>query len=480
MRTTKLSLTQKILLGLALGLITGLILNRLSPPVETVREEVREVLMEAAPATIRIPAGDVRNGEEGLGVTGEVEVEIPASTVAQTRTVDRTPEQRNAWLHTVFTDGLFLVVGQIFLAGLMVLVVPLVFVSLVCGTAALDDIRRLGRVGVKTVGFYLFTTAVAISLALVAALIIRPGAGFDLGDGGTFEARQAPSLVQVIIDIFPRNPINAMAEGNMLQIIVFAILFGIAMSLAGEAGKRLLGVFEDLNVVIMRLVWLIMEIAPYGVFALIARTFAAQGFEAIPPLFAYFLLVLGVLVLHALVTYPLLLKLTTGLPSLTFLRKMREVQIFAFSTASSNATLPVTLRTVEERLGVKRSVGSFTVPLGATINMDGTAIMQGVATVFIAQAFVVDLTLLDYLMVILTATLASIGTAGVPGVGLIMLAMVLNQVGLPVEGIAIILGVDRLLDMVRTAVNVTGDATVSCIVAKTEGDLDEEVFRRTE
>ena len=474
----KLTLTQKILLGLLLGLLTGLVLNRISPPVDHVSEEVREVFSEAASTTLRLPAEGVRDGDGKLDTTGEVEVEIPGSTVTQTRTVDRTPDQRNAWVHTVFTDGILHVVGQIFLAGLMVLVVPLVFVSLVCGTAALDDIRRLGRVGVKTVGLYLFTTAVAISMALAAALLVRPGAGFELGNGEDFTASEAPSLAQVIIDVFPRNPINAMAEGNMLQIIVFAILFGIAMSLAGQAGKRLLDMFEDLNTVIMRLVWIIMEFAPYGVFALIARTFAAQGFDAIPPLLWYFLLVLAVLITHALVTYPLLLKFTTGLSPLVFLRKMREVQVFAFSTASSNATLPVTLRTVQEKFGVNRSVGSFTVPLGATINMDGTAVMQGVATVFIAQAFAVDLTVGDYLMVILTATLASIGTAGVPGVGLVMLAMVLNQVGLPVEGIALILGVDRLLDMVRTAVNVTGDATVTCIVAKTEGDLDEAVFNR--
>jgi len=460
-----------------LGLLAGLILNRVSPPVEAVGEEVREVLSEAAPATLRLPAGDVSNGGEGLDAAGEVEVEIPDSTITRTRTVDRTPEQRNAWVHPVFTNGIFHVVGQVFLAGLMVLVVPLVFVSLVCGTAALDDIRRLGRVGVKTVGLYLFTTAAAISLALTAALVVKPGAGFDLGDGAAdYTAREAPSLVQVIIDIFPRNPINAMAEGNMLQIIVFAILFGVAMSLAGDAGRRLLAVFEDLNTVIMRLVWIIMEAAPYGVFALIARTFAAQGFDAVPPLLKYFLLVLAVLFAHALLTYPLLLKLMSGLSPRVFLRKMREVQVFAFSTASSNATLPVTLRTVQEQFGVGRSVCSFTVPLGATINMDGTAVMQGVATVFIAQAFGVDLSVTDYLMVILTATLASIGTAGVPGVGLVMLAMVLNQVGLPVEGIALILGVDRLLDMVRTAVNVTGDATVTCIVAKSEGDLNQAVF----
>lgn len=391
------------------------------------------------------------------------------------------PGGGNIWIHDWLTDGIFHVVGQVFLAGLMVLVVPLVFVSLVCGTAALDDIRRLGRMGAKTVGLYLFTTAVAISLALSAALLVKPGHGFKLvDDNAEYSTSTAPSFAQVIIDIFPRNPINAMAEGNMLQIIVFAILLGMAMSLAGAPGKRLLSVFEDLNAVIMRLVWIIMAGAPFGVFALIARTFAAQGLDAIPPLLKYFLLVFSVLLIHALITYPLLLKYVSGLSPVIFLRKMREVQIFAFSTASSNATLPVTLRITQEQLGVNPSVSSFTVPLGATINMDGTAVMQGVATVFIAQVFGIDLSLSDYLMVILTATLASIGTAGVPGVGLVMLAMVLNQVGLPVEGIALILGVDRLLDMARTAVNVTGDAAVTCIIAKSENELNEAIFNTQE
>jgi Na+/H+-dicarboxylate symporter len=385
------------------------------------------------------------------------------------------PEEAH-WLHEVLTNGLFQVAGRIFLAGLSLLVVPLVFVSLVCGTAALDDIRRLGRVGIKTVCLYLFTTATAITLALAAAIIVKPGVGFERDTTATYEAIEAPSLVETLIQIFPTNPVQAMAQGNMLQIIVFSILFGIALSLSGSSGARILSVFEDLNKVIMKLVWVVMEIAPYGVFALIARTFAIQGLDAILPLGKYFFLVLCILILHAMITYPALLTLLGRLNPLVFIKKMREVQVFAFSTASSNATIPITIKAVEERLGVKRSIASFTVPLGATINMDGTAIMQGVATVFIAQAFNIQLGVSEYLLVILTATLASIGTAGVPGVGLIMLAMVLRQVGLPVEGIALIIGVDRLLDMVRTAVNVTGDAAVSCIVANSEGEIDRDTY----
>jgi len=365
------------------------------------------------------------------------------------------------------SKGLFFVVGQIFISSLQMLVVPLVFVSLVVGTCSLSDPSKLGRLGGKAVGLYLITTAIAITLAISLAVLVQPGTGIELDTNATYEPKAAPSLAQVIIDLFPTNPFNAFANGNMLQIIVFALLFGIAMALVGKPGERVKTLFEDFNEIIMKLVIILMNIAPYGVFALMAKLFAETSFETIFSLAKYFLLVLAVLFIHMLITYPIILKGLAGMSPLTFLKKMREVQIFGFSTASSNATMPVTLETVTKRLGVHNSVGSFTVPLGATINMDGTAIMQGVATV---------LSMADYLMVVLTATLASVGTAGVPGVGMIMLAMVLGQVGLPVEGIGLIIGVDRLLDMTRTAVNVTGDAMVSVIVAKSEGALDEDVF----
>ncbi len=383
----------------------------------------------------------------------------------------------SGWIESTLVDGLLHIGGSIFMASLKLLVVPLVFVSLVCGTAALDDIAKLGRVGAKTLGLYLATTAIAVSLALIAATLVEPGAEFNLESDATYQAQQAPPLADVLINLFPSNPIRAMAEGNMLQIIVFAGLFGLALTLSGEPGKRLLKFFGDLNAVIMQLVMLLMAVAPYGVFCLIAKVFAQQGFAAMEPLLRYFALVLGILVLHALVTYPSLLRILAGLNPIVFFRNMRDPIAVAFSTASSNATLPITLKTVENKLGVQNSIASFTIPLGATINMDGTAIMQGVATGFIAQAYGIDLAPTDYLMVVVTATLASIGTAGVPGVGLIMLAMVLRQVNLPVEGIGLVLGVDRLLDMVRTAVNVTGDASVSCIVAASEGQLSREIFR---
>ena len=373
-------------------------------------------------------------------------------------------------------EGLFHVGGSIFLASLKLLVVPLVFVSLVCGTAALDDVSKLGRVGGKTLALYLATTAVAVSLAILAAIAIRPGDGFNLETDVTFAAQEAPSIAETLINLFPTNPVRAMAEGNMLQIIVFSILFGLAITLAGAPGKRVLAFFNDVNGVILRLVMLLMTIAPYGVFCLIAKVFALQGFDAIPPLARYFFVVLGVLLLHAVFTYSLLLRFGARLDPLVFFRKMRDPLALAFSTASSNATLPVTLENAERRLGVHNSIASFTIPLGATINMDGTAIMQGVAAGFIAQAYGIEIGPVGYLTVVLTATLASIGTAGVPGVGLIMLAMVLRQVNLPVEGIGLIIGVDRLLDMVRTAVNVTGDSAVTCAVARSEGRFSSEIF----
>ncbi|MEZ9601458.1 dicarboxylate/amino acid:cation symporter [Vibrio sp. 10N.286.46.A8] len=380
------------------------------------------------------------------------------------------------FVNNYIVNGLFEVGGQIFVASLKMLVVPLVFVSLVCGTSSLKDLSTLGRMGGKTLALYIGTTAVAITLALTIGNLFQPGAGADLTAASSFKSADAPSLGQVIIDMFPTNPIQAMAEGKTLQVIVFAVLFGIAISAAGKPGERIAAVFSDLNEVIMKLVALLMNLAPYGVFFLMAKLFSGLGLSAIWNLAEYFLVLAGTLLLHGLVTYSAMLKGFTGLSPITFLRKMEDAIMFAFSTASSNATIPVTMETAKNRMGVDNKVASFTVPLGATVNMDGTAIMQGVATAFIAQAYNIDLTMGDYLMVILTATLASVGTAGVPGVGLVMLAMVLNQVGLPLEGIALIMGVDRLLDMIRTAVNITGDSAVTIIVAKSEGSLDESRF----
>lgn len=382
----------------------------------------------------------------------------------------------NGFVDAYIVNGLFEVGGKIFIASLKMLVVPLVFVSLVCGTSSLKDLSTLGRMGGKTLAFYITTTAIAITLALTMGTLFQPGSGADLTAASSFKSADAPSLGQVIINMFPTNPINAMAEGKTLQVIVFAVLFGIAISAAGKPGERIAALFDDLNAVIMKLVALLMNIAPYGVFFLMAKLFTGLGLGAIMNLAEYFVVLTATLLIHGFVTYGVMLKSFSGLSPMTFFRKMEDAVMFAFSTASSNATIPVTMETAKNRFGVDNKIASFTIPLGATVNMDGTAIMQGVATAFIAQAFNIDLSMGDYLTVILTATLASIGTAGVPGVGLVMLAMVLNQVGLPLEGIALIMGVDRLLDMIRTAVNITGDSCVTCIVAKSENALDEARF----
>jgi len=384
-----------------------------------------------------------------------------------------TPEWSQIWL----IDGAFRVVGQVFISLLKMLVVPLVFVSLICGVSSLADPKMLGRVGGKTIALYLLTTGIAVTLALTAAVVFQPGIGVNPVNLVEKEIAEVTPFTQVLIDMVPNNPIAAMADAKMLPIIVFAVLLGLSITLSGEAGKRISSWFQDFNTVIMKLVAIVMNVAPYGVFALIANMAATSNGGDFLAVGKYIVLVIAVLLFHALVVYPTLLVLLTRLNPRMFLYKMRAAMMFAFSTASSNATIPVTLESVVKRVGVSNKIASFTVPLGATINMDGTAIMQGIATGFIAQFYGIDLSIAQYLMVVVMVIMASIGTAGVPSVGLVLLAGVLAQVGLPEEGIALILGVDRLLDMIRTVVNITGDATVTTIVAKSEGELDEAVFR---
>ena len=382
------------------------------------------------------------------------------------------PEWAQLWL----TDGIFKVVGQIFISLLKMLVVPLVFVSLVCGSSSLSDPKMLGRVGGKTIALYLLTTAIAVSLALGSAVIVKPGVGVEAVATVEAQISEATPFTQVLIDMVPTNPVAAMADGQMLPIILFAVLLGISITLSKDIGVRVSNWFNDVNAVIMKLVTLVMEVAPYGVFSLITILAATSSAADIFALGKYVSLVFGVLFVHALVVYPTIFMLLGRLSPLLFLSKLRAAMLFAFSTASSNATIPVTLETVEKKIGVSNKIASFTVPLGATINMDGTAIMQGIATGFIAQFYGIDLSVSQYLMVVIMVILASIGTAGVPSVGLVVLAGVLDQVGLPAEGIALILGVDRLLDMTRTVVNITGDSMVTTIVAKSEGELDLDVF----
>jgi len=374
-------------------------------------------------------------------------------------------------------DGAFYVVGKMFVNALKMLVVPLVFFSLICGVCGIGNIKTLGRVGSKSFALYMLTTAIAIALAITLATTVGIGEGMNLHASSIqFSRNTAPPLTDVFINIIPTNPVKAMANGDMLPLIFYSILAGISILMVGRKASRLIEGAEVANEVMMKMVTIVMSVAPYAVFALIAKAMAELGLDLLSQLATYVLVLVSALMLHLFVTLMIVLKVFSGLSPRVFITKIRNAQVFAFSTASSNATIPVTLKTVIERMGVNNSIASFTVPFGATINMDGTAIMQGVATVFIANIYGVDLGITGYLTVIMMSVLASIGTAGVPGVGLVMLSMVFAQVGLPIEGIGLILGVDRLMDMLRTAVNVSGDAVVSTIVAKSEDKLAIDIY----
>ena len=375
----------------------------------------------------------------------------------------------------VFSIEIFSALGTIFISSLKLMVVPLVFFSLVTGVAQITDSSKLGSISIKAIFLYLATTSIAISLALFFSNFINIGSGAGLISEAKFVTPTPPSLKEVFVNIFPTNPIAAMANGEMLQIIVFSLLVGLGVK-SLSSSENLINFFVSGNNLMLKIVELIIWFAPIGIFCLLTDIFSQIGFSIIYDLAGYFFLLIAVLMFHGIFVYSFFLYFFTGLNPIVFYSKLKEVILFAFSTSSSSATMPLTLKTAKDKLGVDQSVASFTIPLGATINMDGTAIMQGVATVFIAQVYGIDLTMTNFLMVILTATLASIGTAGVPGVGLIMLAMVLQQVGLPVEGIALIIGVDRLLDMVRTSVNVCGDSMIACLISSSENNLSQEIF----
>ena len=382
---------------------------------------------------------------------------------------------------TVIVEGVLYVVGQGFIRLMQMLVVPLVFCSLICGSMAIGDTKTLGKVGVKTIGFYLVTTALAVCVALGSALLINPGRGLDMDavqKGTVSSTTEATSLVDTLLNIIPKNPIQSMANGDMLPIIVFALFVGIMLAKLGTRGSVVANFFSQFNDVMMEMTMAIMKVAPIGVFCLIARTFATVGFSAFAPMLKYMGNVTLALAIQCLIVYQTLLFVFTRLNPLKFIKKFLPVMGFAFSTATSNATIPMSIDTLSKKMGVSKQISSFTIPLGATINMDGTSIMQGVAVVFIAQAYGIPLTMGNLATVVVTATLASIGTAGVPSVGLVTLAMVLNSVGLPTEGIALIMGIDRILDMIRTAVNITGDAVCTTIVCHQEGSLNREVFNR--
>ena len=380
----------------------------------------------------------------------------------------------------IVIDGILYVVGQGFIKLMKMLVVPLVFCSLVCGSMAIGDTKKLGSVGVRTIIFYLLTTALAITVALLVGNLINPGTGLDMStiqaNVTSVDSVESTSLVETILNFIPDNPIGSLANGNMLQIIVFALLVGVILAKLGEKTEIVGNFFSQFNDIMMEMTMMVMAVAPIGVFCLIARTFAGIGFSAFLPLGKYMIGVLLALAVQCFFVYLGLLKLFTGLNPIKFIKNFFPVMAFAFSTATSNATIPLSIDTLAKKMGVSKRISSFTIPLGATINMDGTAIMQGVAVVFAAQAFGINLDFTDYITVIGTATLASIGTAGIPSVGLVTLTMVFNSVGLPVEAIGMIMGIDRILDMTRTAVNITGDAVCTTIVAHQNKALDKNVF----
>lgn len=416
--------------------------------------------------------------KEKRGATVDVRVEAGGRTRAYN---DVQAMRKEETIATVIKP-----LGDIFIRLLMMIAIPLVFASLLVGVSSLHDVTKMARIGGKTIAYYLLTTAVAISIGLSFGNAIQPGAQMDAAArdrllaayqedaAAKIEQNISVDLLDYLVNLVPKNIAQALAEAEMLQIIFFALLFGITLLFIDkEKAQRVTGFFEAVSDAMIKMVDFVMLIAPYAVFALIAATISEFGFGILQTLLWYIVAVVGGLMVQTFVVYPLLLKFfARDVPLWTFLKELRPAQLVAFTTSSSAATLPVTMESCEN-VGAPKSVTSFVLPLGATINMDGTALYQGVAAVFIAQVFGMDLSLTQQLTVVLTATLASIGTAPVPGVGIIMLIIVLRSVGVPETGIALILGVDRILDMCRTITNVTSDATATMVVASTE-----KVFRR--
>ncbi len=455
-----LALHWKILIGLVLGIAVGLIVNRAWTDATWSALGVNDT-------SSFIAAGTSMEDSKAEGMPNENAGFVAHSAVFI----------RNA------TDF----IGDLFMNGLRFIAVPIVLFSLAAGVASLNDTAKVGRIGVKTITIYLATTAVAISVGLVAANLIGPGQGFpeevreQLAAAeqanadtriGSAEAQKSRSTWDILLDIFPRNPFGAMAAGNTLQVVVTGLLVGIALTLIPKKdADPVVRVFEGMTRVTIKIVEIVLLIAPYAVFALIVTVIADLGVEVLRKLVAYCLTAVLGLAIMMFVVYPAVLRAFTPVRYGRFFRAISPAQLLAFSSSSSGATMPVTMECVEKRLGVKEDITSFVIPVGATINMDGTALYQGVAAVFIAQMYGLGLTFGDQLTIVLTATLASIGTAAVPGVGIVMLVIVLESVGIPLEGIAVILGVDRIIDMCRTSCNVTGDCMVAAVVGHSEGEL---------
>lgn len=379
---------------------------------------------------------------------------------------------------TIVVDGILYIAGNGFIRLMQMLVVPLVFCSLVCGSMAIGDTKTLGSVGIKTVVFYLFTTALAICVALGIASLLNPGIGMNMtvSAAAATEQTEKVNFADTLLNIIPKNIFTSLSDGDILPIIVFALFVGVMLAKLGSKASVVANFFGQFNDIMMEMTMAIMKVAPIGVFCMIARTFSSIGFDAFLPMAKYMLCVILALAVQCFGVYQILLFAFTRLNPIRFIKKFFPVMTFAFSTSTSNATIPLSIETLQKKIGVSRKISSFTIPLGATINMDGTSIMQGVAVIFIAQAYGIPLSAGAIGAVIATATIASIGTAGVPSVGLVTLTMVLTSAGLPTEGITLIMGIDRILDMLRTAVNITGDAVCTTIVSKQQGALNKDIF----
>ena len=384
----------------------------------------------------------------------------------------------NQLIESILINQVFHTISSIFLILLKMIVLPLIFVSIISGIISINDVNTLGRLGIKTLTLYIFTTMIAITLALFISSFVNYNIEVIDAVNNTKQVLAAEPSSNFILSIFPQNFFAALVDGNVIQVLSFAIFIGISASYIKNEIPEFVSLIDNLNKIFNKMVLIIISFTPIAVFALLAKTFSMEGIDVFIPLMKYFSIVVLVLLLHFTFTYSLLLKVFSNLDIGTFYAKLKSLIIFTFSTSSSNASIPFTLDIVTNKYGVNKSLASFSVPLGATINMDGTAIMQGCATYFLAAYYGIELELVDFIVIILTATVASIGTAGIPSAGIIMLSLILTELGIPLEGITLLLGVDRLLDMMRTSVNVSGDTCISCVVAHSENLIDIKKFNQ--
>ena len=376
-------------------------------------------------------------------------------------------------LSDFIVKNIFNVVSDLFISALKLVIIPLIFFSIVCGIISLSDDTSLSRLGIKTLSLYLFTTIIAISLGLLFSSLIN----YEPILLSNLETNVLIDNIKTESNIFPTNIFESLSNGNIIHLLIFSVLIGIAASKVKDNAKTFINYFHDFNAVINELVKIIISFTPIAVYCILSKTFATQGLETLTPLMGYFFTVVFVLLIHFFITFSLLLKTFTNLNPKQFFINIKEVIVFTFSTSSSSASIPFTLKAATEKCGINKSISSFTIPLGATINMDGTAIMQGCATFFLASLYGIDLGMSEILTIVVTATIASIGTAGIPSAGIIMLTVIFTQIGIPLEGITLLLGVDRLLDMMRTSINVSGDLCISCIVASSENRIDETIYK---